>query len=101
MEVDHVKDRSVEAKVREHGFGPLLGDGVHYEKFYGRDGQIYVLILMPLKAAAGASIGYLGGFYKVAADAMAEIRECLNLSLLQVVVIVFLTALVVYPLVLS
>jgi len=101
IEVHSAEDRAVEERIGWHEFTPSPGDAVHYEQFYGRGGQIYVLALIPLKTEAGAIIGYLSGVYKAAADTMAEIRERIALSLLQVVIIVFITALAVYPLVLS
>ncbi len=101
VEVHHPEVQAIEEKIKQHIINPFMDSEVHYEKFHGRGGQIYVLVLTPLKTETGQIIGYLNGVYKVTADAMAEIRNRIVLSLLQVVFIVFLTAAVVYPIVLA
>lgn len=94
------KEEAIEGKIQKHGLAPFMNKEVHYEKFYGQAGQIYVLILTPLKTETNEIIGYLNGVYKVPADTMSEIRSRIAFSLLQVVFIIFLTTAVIYPIVL-
>jgi HD-GYP domain-containing protein (c-di-GMP phosphodiesterase class II) len=100
VEMSHPEREAIEEKIKKHGLTPFMDKEVHYEKFYGRAGQIYVLILTPLKTETNAIIGYLNGIYKVTADTMAEIRNRIVFSLLQMVLIIFLTTAVIYPIVL-
>lgn len=94
------KEEAIEGKIQMHSLTPFMGKEVHFEKFYGQAGQIYVLILTPLKTETNEIIGYLNGVYKVTADTMSEIRRRIAFSLLQVVFIIFLTTAVIYPIVL-
>ncbi|MEE9913955.1 MAG: HD-GYP domain-containing protein [Deltaproteobacteria bacterium] len=100
VEMRHPEREAIEEKIKKHGLTPFMDKEVHYEKFYGRAGQIYVLILTPLKSESNEIIGYLNGVYKVTADTMSEIRSRIAFSLLQVVFIIFLTTAVIYPIVL-
>ncbi|MDP2853467.1 MAG: HD domain-containing phosphohydrolase [Smithellaceae bacterium] len=100
IEMRHPEGEVIEEKIKKHGLSPFMDKEVHYEKFYGRAGQIYVLILAPLKTENNSIIGYLNGIYKVTAETMAEIRNRIVFSLLQVVLIIFLTTAVIYPIVL-
>jgi HD-GYP domain-containing protein (c-di-GMP phosphodiesterase class II) len=100
IEVRHPEGEPIEEKIKKHGLTPFMDKEVHYEKFYDRNGHIYVLILTPLKTDKDEIIGYLNGIYKVTADAMSEIRSRIVFSLLQVVLIIFLTTAVIYPIVL-
>jgi len=100
VEMSHPEREAIEEKIKKHGLSPFMDKEVHYEKFYGRAGQIYVLILTPLKTESNEIIGYLNGVYKVTPDIMSEIRSRIAFSLLQVVFIIFLTTAVIYPIVL-
>jgi len=101
IETRHPEGEAIEEKIKTHGLTSFMDKEVHYEKFYGRAGQIYVLILTPLKTETSEIIGYLNGVYKVTADTMTEIRNRIVFSLLQVVLIIFLTTAVIYPVVLA
>jgi HD-GYP domain-containing protein (c-di-GMP phosphodiesterase class II) len=100
LEMTHPEGAAIEEKIKKHGLTSFMDKEVHYEKFYGRAGQIYVLVLAPLKTENNEIIGYLNGVYKVTADTMTEIRNRIVFSLLQVVLIIFLTTAVIYPIVL-
>jgi len=101
VEVHHSERHAIEDKISKHGLKLFMDNHVHDEKFYGRDGHIYVLVLTPLKTASGAITGYFNGIYKVPAETMADIKNRIAFSLIQVVLIVFLTAAVIYPIVLA
>jgi HD-GYP domain-containing protein (c-di-GMP phosphodiesterase class II) len=99
--VDHPSVRLIESEIARHRRGMDLTDTVHFRKFYGEGLQIYVLIVTPLKTAAGPTAGYFEGVYKVPPQTMAEIKNRILFSLLQVVVIIFFTTLTIYPIVLT
>ncbi|MFA5180491.1 MAG: HD-GYP domain-containing protein [Syntrophales bacterium] len=101
IEMRHTGWEVIKEKIKKHDLSSFMDKEVHYEKFYGRAGQIYVLVLAPLKTETNEIIGYLNGVYKVDADTMTEIRNRIVFSLLQVMFIIFLTAAVIYPIVLA
>jgi HD-GYP domain-containing protein (c-di-GMP phosphodiesterase class II) len=100
VEASHPDARSIQDTIDRHRRDMALTDAVHYRKFYGDGGQIYVLIVMPLRTADRETEGYFEGVYKVAAQTMEELKNRIFLSLLQVVVIIFFTTLAIYPIVL-
>lgn len=101
VEVDNPAVRLIEDKIDRHRRDMVMDDGVHFRKFYGDGGQIYVLIVMPLKAAGDEPVGYFEGVYQVDSRTMAELKNRILLSLLQVVVIIFFTTLAIYPIVIT
>lgn len=100
VEASHPDVRSIQDTIDRHRREMALTDAVHYRKFYGDGGQIYVLIVMPLRTADHETAMYFEGVYKVAAQTMEELKNRIFLSLLQVVVIIFFTTLAIYPIVL-
>ncbi len=101
VEADHPAVRSIQREIARHRRDMDLTDAVHFRKFYGEGFQIYVLIVTPLKTAARETAGYFEGVYKVSPQTMAEFKNRIFLSLLQVVVIIFFTTLTIYPIVLT
>jgi HD-GYP domain-containing protein (c-di-GMP phosphodiesterase class II) len=83
-----------------HDIDMIMEDAFHFRRFYS-SGQIFVLIHVPVKTAGHETVGYFEGIYKADPRTMAEIKNRILLSLLQVVVIIFFTALVIYPIVLT
>ncbi|MBA4422935.1 MAG: phosphohydrolase [Syntrophus sp. (in: bacteria)] len=100
-EANHPAVRLIEEKISRHRLDITLIDDVHFRKFFGSGGQIFVMVQIPLKTTGQETAGYFEGVYKAAPRTMAEIKNRILLSLLQVVVIIFFTALVIYPIVLS
>lgn len=100
MEMREPESQAVEEKIRQHSLVFFMDNEVHYKKFYGRSGQIYVLVLTPLKTGPAEIIGYVNGVYKVPAGTMSEIRNRVGFSLLQVILAIFLTTAVIYPVIL-
>jgi HD-GYP domain-containing protein (c-di-GMP phosphodiesterase class II) len=92
--------RLIEKKISRHRRDIALVDDVHFQRFYGKGGQIFVMVQIPLKTTGQETAGYFEGVYKADHRTMAEIKNRILLSLLQVVVIIFFTALVIYPIVL-
>ncbi|MHB8092276.1 MAG: HD-GYP domain-containing protein [Syntrophales bacterium] len=101
VEASHPDARLIEEKINSHRLDIAMIDDVHFQQFYGAGGQIFVMIQVPLKSAGREIDGYLEGVYKADPKTMAEMKNRLLLSLLQVVAIIFFTALAVYPIFLS
>ncbi|MDP1989746.1 MAG: HD domain-containing phosphohydrolase [Syntrophales bacterium] len=101
IEANHPAIRSIEKVINRHRLEMDFTDTVHSRKFYGDGGQIYVLIVTPLKTEERKTAGYFEGVYKVPPQTMAELKNRIFLSLLQVVVIIFFTTLTIYPIVLT
>jgi HD-GYP domain-containing protein (c-di-GMP phosphodiesterase class II) len=99
-EASHPSDRLIEEKISRYRLDIALIDDVHFQQFYDSGGQIFVVVQVPLKANGREIAGYFEGVYKAAPRTMAEIKNRLILSLLQVVVIIFFTTLAIYPIVL-
>jgi putative nucleotidyltransferase with HDIG domain len=77
-----------------------LNDGIAYRKFTF-DSLLYVQVSVPLTYAAGEVVGYFKGVYRTEPATMHAIRRRLLWSVLQVIIIVFLTTLAVYPVILA
>jgi putative nucleotidyltransferase with HDIG domain len=80
--------------------GVLLKEDVDYRKFT-IDSLLYVQVSMPLTYAAGEVVGYFNGIYRLEPAAVQAIRRRLVWAVLQVIVIVFLTTMAVYPVILA
>ncbi|EKD39317.1 MAG: hypothetical protein ACD_75C00441G0001 [uncultured bacterium] len=101
VEANHPAARSIEEKIDRHRRDIAMINSVHFQQFYGKGGQIFVMVQIPLKTTGQETAGYFEGVYKADPRTMAEIKNRILLSLLQVVVIIFFTALVIYPIVLT
>lgn len=101
LSVVHPAIKSIENEIDRHRRQMVMTDVVHSRKFYGNGGQIYVLVVTPLKTAESEMAGYFDGVYQVSAGTMAELKYRILLSLLQVVVIILFTTLAIYPIVLT
>jgi len=101
VETNHPDTRLIEKKISSHRRDMVMTDEVHFRQFYGRGGQLFVMVQIPLKTTEQKTEGYFEGVYKADPRTMAEIKNRILFSLLQVVVIIFFTALAIYPIVLS
>ncbi|MDO9514716.1 MAG: HD-GYP domain-containing protein [Syntrophales bacterium] len=100
VEENHPDVRIIEKEINRQRRDITMVDAVHFRKFYGKGGQIYALVMKPLRTPDHETVGYFEGVYKADPRTMAEIKNRMLLSLLQVVLIIFLTALAIYPIVL-
>ena len=100
VEASHPAALLIANKISSHRLDIALIDDVHFQRFYGNGGQIFVMVHVPLKTTGREIEGYFEGVYKADPRTMAEIKNRILLSLLQVVVIIFFTALAIYPIVL-
>src|SRR5512137_1013285 len=72
----------------------------NYRKF-SIDSSYYVQVFVPLRYASGEPVGHFEGVYRVEPEVMKAVRARLLLTVLQVVVVVFVTTLVLYPVILA
>jgi len=100
VEANHPGVRVIEEKINRHYRDMTMWDAVHSQTFYVAAGQIYVLVMTPLKMNGDETAGYFEGVYKADPRTMADIKNRIMFSLLQVVVIILFTALAIYPIVL-
>lgn len=82
-----------------HGF-PMDG-GVHYQKSE-HDRHIVVQVLVPVRAPEGGAVtGYFEGVYVVDDATMLALRNSMRRAILVALVTVFLTTLILYPVILA
>ena len=101
VEASHPTAFLIEKEISKHRRDMVMTDDTHFQRFYGKGGQIFVMVQIPLKTTGQETAGYFEGVYKADPRTMAEIKNRILLSLVQIVVIIFFTALVIYPIVLS
>ncbi|OGP85527.1 MAG: hypothetical protein A2V87_04580 [Deltaproteobacteria bacterium RBG_16_58_17] len=97
VEASHPTAFLIEKEISKHRRDMVMTDDAHFQRFYGKGGQIFVMVQIPLKTTGQETAGYFEGVYKADPRTMAEIKNRILLSLLQVVVIIFFTALAIYP----
>jgi len=86
----------VEDVVNESPHALLLTDKVDYRKLY-IDGLPYIQVFAPIDLASGEVVAYFEGIYRVEPEAMWSINKRLLVMVLQVVVVIFVTAAAMYP----
>jgi len=91
----------IEEKIKGHRLDVALLDGVHSRQFYGAGGQLFVVAQIPLQTVGEEPAGYFEGVYKADSQTMTLMKNRIFFALLQVVLIIFFTALAVYPIFLS
>jgi len=72
----------------------------NYQRFVV-DSLHYVLVFVPLQYGSGEPVGHFEGVYRVEPEVMKAVHNRLLLTVLQVVVVVFVTTLVLYPVILA
>lgn len=77
-----------------------LEDAVHYKKFY-IDSRIYMQVLLPLQDDQEHLAGYFEGVYQVDNATFRSIQHDVIRSLLLVVVVIFATSAMLYPIIIS
>jgi len=78
----------------------LLTGEARYAKLE-HDGQLYMRVVTPLKSGDGIIEGYFEGIYHVEPRTLSDINERVVLSLIQALAAIFLTTLVLYPVIVS
>lgn len=90
----------VEAELKKHMHRFPLENSVEYYKFY-IEGTIYMQVLLPLEDSRGHLAGYFEGVYQVDKDTFNSIRDDVVRTLLLVVLIIFATSVMLYPIIIS
>ncbi len=90
----------LEVEMNKYQHQALMKDNVNYKKLYvGR--QLYIMVVVPLKIDGSITGGYFEGVYEVDPIVMKDIRDRIIWSIWQVVSVIFITALVLYPIIIS
>ena len=76
------------------------GDSPQFRKYF-IDSHLYFQVFSPLTYAGGEVAGYFQGVYAVGPDTMKAIRIRLVWAVLQVVLVIFITTLAVYPVIIA
>lgn len=90
----------IELEMNTYRHEALMKDNVNYKKLYvGR--QLYIMVMVPLKIDGSVTGGYFEGVYEVDPTVMKDIRDRIIWSICQVVSVIFITALILYPIIIS
>lgn len=90
--------QEIEDKHPRQNFDFSRNDSIISEKL-DLDGETYLRLHFPVKNGIGIIIGYLDGIYHVPAEIMTQMKQQSFWSLILVVVAIFVTSLVLYPLI--
>lgn len=90
----------LEQELKRHVHKFPLEDSVHYMKFY-INSHIYMQVLLPLTDDGGHLAGYFEGVYEVDNATFRNIRDDVVRTLLLVVVVIFATSVMLYPIIIS
>lgn len=81
-----------------HHFPP---ENTRYYKKFWLDRQLFLQVLLPLQDKSGDLIGYFEGVYQVDAETLRNIETDIIRTLLLVVVVILITAIMLYPIIIS
>ena len=96
LEVSDPDYGQVEDAVSRQSHTMLLTDKADYRKLY-IDGLLYIQVFAPIKIASGEVVAYFAGIYRVDPETMGAINLRLLVSVFQAVVVIFVTAAAMYP----
>lgn len=91
---------SLEQELKRHVHRFPLEGAVHYKKFY-INSRVYMQVLLPLNDDRGHLAGYFEGVYEVDDATFRNIRDDVVRTLLLVVVVIFSTSVMLYPIIIS
>ena len=98
LELARTESKEVGTELNKHPLDSINTNTDAYKKIHiGR--QMYLGVMLPLRANNGTVIGYFKGIYKVKPGIMADINNRILFSLAQIVITVFITTLVMYPII--
>ncbi|MBK1695057.1 phosphohydrolase [Chromatium weissei] len=100
LEQTKPESERVETELKQYTHSFPLEHTVQYNKFYIHS-RIYMQVLLPLKNSQGQLAGYFEGLYQVDDATLDSIRSDVEHILLLVVIVVFATSIVLYPLIIS
>ena len=76
-------------------------ENIAYHKNFLLDGQLFMQVLLPMQDKSGELVGYFEGAYKVDAETLRNIQTDIVRTLLLVVVVILITAIMLYPIIIS
>lgn len=77
----------------------LFGSDTQFKRFLGTSGQVVILVLVPLNNDSASIAGYFEAVYKVDDGTINAIKSRIVVLLSQVIIIIFITALAMYPMI--
>lgn len=80
---------------------PFPLENAAYHKNFLNDGKSFIQVLLPLQDKSGELIGYFEGVYQVDAKTLRNIQSDIIRTLLLVVAVIFITAIMLYPIIIS
>ncbi len=80
---------------------PFPLENAAYHKNFLIDGKSFIQVLLPLQDKSGELIGYFEGVYQVDAKTLRNIQSEIIRTLLLVVAVIFITAIMLYPIIIS
>ncbi|KAF0220377.1 MAG: metal dependent [Geobacteraceae bacterium] len=96
VEVTKAGTEQIEDLLNRTGHGFPHKDAASYRKYYN-SGNIYLQILVPLKANGGPTIGYFEGVYQVDAHTMELIERRVGRSIVVALLVALITTVTLYP----
>ncbi len=91
---------NVEEYLNQSPHDSFLNKTVDYKKLY-IDEEIYIQVFAPLDGEDRKNIGFFEGVYKVSSETRAAVNKRIAWSLAQVVFVILITTLVLYPIIIS
>ncbi len=80
---------------------PFPLENAAYHKNFLIDGKSFIQVLLPLQDKSGELIGYFEGVYQVDTETLRNIQSDIIRTLLLVVAVIFITAIMLYPIIIS
>jgi len=90
----------IELEMDKYRHEALMQDDVNYRKIY-INRQLFIMVMVPLKIDDSVTGGYFEGVYEVDDAVMKDIKDRVIWSVCQVIAVIFITALVLYPIIIS
>ena len=91
---------AIEQKLEQY-IHPFPLETATYHKNFLIDGKSFMQVLLPLQDKSGELIGYFEGVYQVDAETWRNIQTNIIRTLLLVVVVILITAIMLYPIIIS
>ncbi len=100
VEAVHPDFEHVEDFVNKESHVKRIRKTINYRKFTVEE-ETFFQVFLPLTDASGKNIGYFEGIYLVDAAMLKDIYSLLFSTLLQITIAIFVTALALYPIIMS
>ncbi len=92
--------KEIEQELKQYVHPFPLENATYYRKFW-IDRELFLQVLLPLQDKSGELIGYFEGVYKVDVETLHNIQTDIIRTLLLVVVVILITAIMLYPIIIS